>query len=122
MRRVYTDTAHFRAPYDTPNISFAGLGSDWQRVWPKGRTYYDVSQFRAPYDDGYYQSGGLRGIGSAPPELWLGLVSGAVAGALVVAAGGKGKPRLRQTVMGAAAGAAGVAASMLVVKRVASGA
>jgi len=68
MRRIYTSTAHFRAPYDTANISFAGLGvlgSDHRAYdanrWPARRSYFDVSQYRAPLRAGYYQSGALRG-------------------------------------------------------------
>lgn len=65
MRRIYTSTAHFRAPYDTPNISFAGLGGghaayDANR-WPVGRSYWTTHFYRAPYQAGYYQSGALRG-------------------------------------------------------------
>jgi hypothetical protein len=70
MRRVYTSTAHFRAPYDTPNISFAGLGLDHSAYdtnkWPAGRSYWTTHFYRAPYQAGYYQSGALRGLGSSP--------------------------------------------------------
>ena len=67
MRRIYTSTAHFRAPYDTPNVSFAGLGAghaayDANR-WPAGRSYWSQHFYRAPYQAGYYQSGALRGTG-----------------------------------------------------------
>lgn len=73
MRRVYTSIAHFRAPYDTPNVSFAGLGtlggpsvigshSAYDRnKWPAGRSYWSTNFYRAPYQQGYYQSGALRG-------------------------------------------------------------
>ncbi len=70
MRRVYTSTAHFRAPYDTPNISFAGLGADHREYdanqWPAGRSYWTTHFYRAPYQAGYYQSGALRGLGTSP--------------------------------------------------------
>lgn len=70
MRRIYVDSAHFRAPYDTPNVSFAGLGADHAAYdanrWPATRSYFDVSQYRAPYRAGYYQSGALRGLGGDP--------------------------------------------------------
>jgi hypothetical protein len=65
MRRVYTDVSAFRAPFRSPNISFAGLGADHAAYdvnrWPAGRSYHDVSQYRMPYRAGYYQSGALRG-------------------------------------------------------------
>lgn len=60
MNRIYTDTAHFRAPYDSANISFAGLG-DVAKQWPRGRSYWSTHFYRAPYQAGYYQSGALRG-------------------------------------------------------------
>jgi len=60
MNRIYTDTAHFRAPFDTANISFAGIG-DVSTHWPRGRSYHSVHDYRAPYRAGYYQSGALRG-------------------------------------------------------------
>jgi hypothetical protein len=71
MRRIYTSTAHFRAPYDTPNVSFAGLGAghaayDANR-WPPGRSYWSPHFYRAPYQAGYYQSGALRGLGAGDP-------------------------------------------------------
>ena len=65
MRRIYVDSAHFRAPYDTANVSFAGFGADHSAYdanrWPANRSYFDVSQYRAPFRAGYYQSGALRG-------------------------------------------------------------
>lgn len=70
MRRVYTSTANFRAPYDSSNISFAGLGTMLSapghaaydiNKWPAGRSYYSVHHYRQPYRMGYYQSGALRG-------------------------------------------------------------
>lgn len=65
MRRIYASTAHFRAPYDTPNVSFAGLGADHRAYdanrWPAGRSYWTTQFYRAPYQAGYYQSGALRG-------------------------------------------------------------
>jgi hypothetical protein len=70
MRRVYTSTANFRAPYDSSNISFAGLGALLSapghaaydiNKWPAGRSYYSVHHYRQPYRLGYYQSGALRG-------------------------------------------------------------
>lgn len=86
MRRIYTSTAHFRAPFDTPNISFAGLGGghaayDANR-WPVGRSYWTTHFYRAPYQAGYYQSGALRGpdlTGSQRAILDQGLVVAAVA-------------------------------------------
>ena len=83
MNRIYTDTAHFRAPYNTANISFAGLGDDWQRHWPAGRTYYDIANFRAPYDGGYYQRGNLRGLG-ATEATRSGVMRGTVAAAALI--------------------------------------
>jgi len=72
MRRVYTDVSAFRAPFRSPNISFAGLGADHRAYdanrWPAGRTYFDVSQYRMPYRAGYFQSGALRGS-DAPPGM-----------------------------------------------------
>ena len=72
MRRVYTSTAHFRAPYDTPNVSFAGLGAGHAEYdankWPAGRSYWSPHFYRAPYQAGYYQSGALRGLGAAAPS------------------------------------------------------
>lgn len=71
MRRVYTDVSAFRAPFRSPNISFAGvdglgtLGSHAaydRNHWPTRRSYFDVSQYRQPYANGYYQSGALRGM------------------------------------------------------------
>lgn len=65
MRRIYASTAHFRAPYDTPNVSFAGLGAEHGAYdanrWPAGRSYWTQHFYRAPYQAGYYQSGALRG-------------------------------------------------------------
>lgn len=70
MRRIYTSTAHFRAPYDTPNVSFAGMGADHSAYdanrWPAGRSYWSQHFYRAPYQAGYYQSGALRGLGGDP--------------------------------------------------------
>lgn len=68
MRRTYTDVAAFRAPYRSPNVSFAGLGAsayDANR-WPAGRSYWTQHFYRAPYQAGYYQSGALRGLGGDP--------------------------------------------------------
>jgi len=62
MRRIYVATEHFRAPYASDNISFAGLG---QPPWPSGRSYWSTHFFRAPYQAGYYQSGALRGVGDS---------------------------------------------------------
>lgn len=62
MRRVYTNTAHFRAPLSP--VMFAGLGS--APAWPAGRTYYDTSNFLRPYDEGYYQDNSLFGFGADP--------------------------------------------------------
>jgi len=70
MRRIYTDTSNFRAPYD--DVHFAGLGAAGK--WPTGRTVYDISNYRTPYDEGYFQDNQLWGVGydpgggaSAPP-------------------------------------------------------
>lgn len=79
MRRVYTDVSAFRAPFRSPNISFAGLG-DVANRWPAGRTYYSTHFYRAPYQAGYYQSGALRGD-DVPPGARLALYA-AVGGAL----------------------------------------
>lgn len=57
MKRTYADTSNFRAPFDP--VALQGIGA-------VHRSYEDVSNFRAPYDDGYYQSGSLRGLGTAP--------------------------------------------------------
>lgn len=77
MRRVYTSTAHFRAPFDTPNISFAGLGMDHSdydaNKWPVGRSYWTTHFYRAPYQAGYYQSGALRGPDDAVAPVASGL-------------------------------------------------
>jgi hypothetical protein len=108
MKRVYTSTAHFRAPFDTPNISFAGLGQT--RSWPMGRTYYNVSDFRAPYDNGYYQSGGLRGLETIVFEhrAWAAAAATAALAGLIFADKGK---RFEGAKIGLALGglAAGVA-------------
>ena len=61
MRRVYTSTAHFRAPYDGGSLTLTGLGA-----WPSGRSYHDVSNYRAPYDTGYFQSNSMMGLGQLP--------------------------------------------------------
>lgn len=104
MNRIYTDTSHFRAPYDTPNISFAGLGDD--RQWPAGRSYYDISNFRAPYDEGYYQPGNLRGLGAVASGR-SGIVRGTMAAAaLIGAASALSAPRGMKTAS-AAGGALG---------------
>lgn len=66
MRRLYVDTAHFRAPYDSPTLTLTGLGDPLIREWPRGRSYVDVSHFRAPYDQGYFQDNTLFGIGQEP--------------------------------------------------------
>jgi hypothetical protein len=60
VRRVYTDVANFRAPYDGGSLTLTGLG----RTWPAGRSYQDVSNYRAPYDSGYFQSNSLFGLGA----------------------------------------------------------
>lgn len=69
MKRTYTDVAAFRAPYRSPNVSFAGLGASHAAYdanhWPAGRTYWSTHFYRAPYQAGYYQSGALRGLGDA---------------------------------------------------------
>ncbi len=88
MRRIYTSTAHFRAPFDTPNISFAGLGGhaayDANR-WPVGRSYWTTHFYRAPYQAGYYQSGALRGPDSlSMTGTQKGLVAAAVAATLAL--------------------------------------
>lgn len=87
MRRVYTSTAHFRAPYDTPNVSFAGLGGhaayDANR-WPTGRSYWTTHFYRAPYQAGYYQSGALRGSDVQRMLLGQGLTLAAVAAVVAV--------------------------------------
>lgn len=62
MRRVYTSTAYFRAPFDGGSLTLTGLGSSW----PRGRSYHDVSNLRAPYDSGYFQSGAMMGLGQLP--------------------------------------------------------
>ena len=90
MRRVYTSTAHFRAPYDTPNVSFAGLGGGHaaydRNHWPAGRSYWSTHFYRAPYQAGYYQSGALRGpepvqATMTGPQKWalVVMIAGAVA-------------------------------------------
>lgn len=70
MRRTYTDTSAFRAPYRSPNVSFAGFGADHSAYdanrWPPGRSYWSPHFYRAPYQAGYYQSGALRGLGQTP--------------------------------------------------------
>jgi hypothetical protein len=72
MRRIYTSVAHFRAPFDTTNISFAGLGmnhSDYDaNKWPVGRSYWAVDFYRSPYQQGFYQSGALRGSDAMAPS------------------------------------------------------
>jgi hypothetical protein len=90
MKRTYTDVSDFRAPYDSPNLSFSGLGDHEPLVarrWPRGRSYQDVSDFRAPYDRGYYQDNTLMGLGDAagvaedlPPEFRRYLMTGAQMG------------------------------------------
>lgn len=109
MHRIYTSTAHFRAPFDTPNISFAGLGSNGlNRQWPAGRTYYDTSQFRAPYDDGYYQSGGLRGFDSGR-GLTLSTVAALGALAWVLSRNDSRKMRMRHVALAVGAASIGIA-------------
>ena len=90
MRRVYTSVAHFRAPYDTPNISFAGLGvlgapghvAYDANKWAAGRTYFDVSQYRAPLRSGYFQSGALRGDDSGTSTTAMVLIGLFIAGSI----------------------------------------
>jgi hypothetical protein len=58
----YVDTSDFRAPFDSPQLDMAGLGSEY----PTARSYFDISNFRAPYDErGYFQKNDLFGVGAA---------------------------------------------------------
>src|SRR5258705_8140565 len=79
MRRIYTSVASFRAPYRSPNISFAGLGADHSAYdanrWPAKRSYFAVAWYRAPYQQGYYQSGALRGRDAMAPAAAPGAAS-----------------------------------------------
>lgn len=61
MAHRYVSVAEFRAPY--ASVAFQGLGENWDRPWPRGRSYEDVSNFRAAYDDGYFQDNTLFGLG-----------------------------------------------------------
>lgn len=76
MRRVYTDVANFRAPYDDGGLTLTGLGAQW----PRGRSYQDVSNYRAPYDAGFFQQNALFGLGGVAhvPESELRLMPPAV--------------------------------------------
>ena len=65
MAHRYVSTADFRAPYDAPTLALQGLGNDWDRRWPRGRSYQSTANFRAPYDNGYYQNNSLFGLGAA---------------------------------------------------------
>lgn len=93
MRRVYTDTSAFRAPFRSPNISFAGLGTALSpsghaaydiNKWPAGRSYYSTHFYRAPYQAGYYQSNSLRGVADvASPAVLSAFGIGVLVGYLI---------------------------------------
>ena len=60
MKRLYTSTANFRAPYN--NVEFAGLGA--APSWPSGRSYHSTANFMATQDEGYFQDNSLFGLGT----------------------------------------------------------
>lgn len=60
VKRIYTETADFRAPFNSAVLQ--GLGT-------VRRDYLDVANFRAGYDDGYFQDNSLFGLGAAPPNV-----------------------------------------------------
>ena len=64
--RKYIDMAHFRTPYNSPNLTLTGLGTPDEMLvaWPQGRGYFDVSRFRNPYRDGFFQDNSLFGLGA----------------------------------------------------------
>lgn len=70
MRRAYVDVSKFRNPFNYPNLTLTGLGSEpgVRGSWPKGRSYVDTSRFQSPYNDYYFQDNSMFGLGAAPPS------------------------------------------------------
>jgi hypothetical protein len=84
MPRAYVDVSKFRTPFNYPNLTLTGLGSEpLRKNWPAGRSYVDTSRYRSPYIDYQFQDNTLFGLGDAlssqplPPAMQAYIQTGA---------------------------------------------